>query len=59
MMNWKFVKVLIKNIFKSTKTVIGDAVSETLEDLNDEESSEEKSKALNDKNNTKDESVPK
>ena len=59
MMNWKFVKVLVKNIFKSTKTVIGDAVSETLEDLNDEESSEEKSKALNDKNNTKDESVPK
>lgn len=59
MMNWKFVKVLIKNIFKSTKTVIGDAVSETLEDLNDEESSEEKSKALNDKNNTKEESVPK
>lgn len=59
MMSWKFVKVLIKNIFKSTKTVIGDAVSETLEDLNDEESSEEKSKALNDKNDTKEESVPK
>lgn len=59
MMSWKFVKVLVKNIFKNTKTVIGDAVSETLEDLNDEESSEEKSKALNDKNNTKEESVPK
>lgn len=58
MMNWKFVRTLLKNIFKGTKTVIGEAVSETLEDLNDEESSEEKSNALSEKDRTKDESVP-
>ena len=59
MMNWKFVRILLKNIFKGTKTVLGEAVSETLEDLNDEESSEEKSNALSEKDkDKKDESVP-
>ena len=56
MMNWEVVKILIKHLFKSTKTIVGTAVSETIEDL-DKNSSEEK-KALDANKDKKDESVP-
>lgn len=56
MMNWEVVKILLKHIFKNTKTIIGNAVSETMEDL-DKTSEENKALDANNKDK-KDESVP-
>ena len=59
MMNWEMVKVLLKHLFKNTKTIIGNAVSETMEELDKNSSEENKELDTNNKEeDKKDESVP-
>ena len=41
-MSWDNMKILLKHIFKNSKTILGDSLTETIEELNDVNTSEKK-----------------